>query len=526
MTKLQIPAFGETEYFDEKESKDTRVVILENTQLSRFDDYCRLLEENGYTQVQRDILPHRSYCAYRKNREGIFLNFFAGTHQLQILTEKKSAFFDYQDTGLGVCTTPRMTQVFLSDYGLSDVIRLSDGRLIIIDGANVYEKDVDHLFDRLQADSPTQKPVIAAWIFTHPHSDHYNCFIPFLRKYGEQVEIQKLFYNFPQHDDVAHYPKLEKDGKAFSKWYGQELTGADVLKMFREKVAAMGLPVYTPHTGQSYRIGEALVQFYGTMDDTIHRSQNINATSLMFTMELAGQRIFFGGDGSFGDARLADRYGEELKCDILQVPHHGFGCGSEEEQIRGFRCIAPQVCLLPVEKQLAYTSFTTYRGGTRYLMTQMDIEEMITGEKDQVLNLPYTPAPNGVYQLQQCYLEGRDNTGARTWVFMDLDTGRPEDFVFSILNSTYLPAEISVEIFPENVQRKVIRRKITGTRLGVFRTNCLLTAQEDPETVDIPALMEQLEIPMDTHFAVRFISNIPVIISHRDHQPAYRSTII
>ena len=526
MTKLQIPAFGETGCFDEKESKDTRVVILPEADIARFDDYCRLLEENGYTQMQREVLSHRSFCAYRKNKEGIFLNFFAGTRQLQILTEKKTTYFDYQDTGLSVCTTPRLTQVFLSDYGLSDVIRLSDGRLIIIDGANVYEKDIEHLFERLKADSPMEKPVIAAWIFTHPHSDHYNCFIPFLQKYGDQVEIQKLFYNFPQHDDTVHYPKLEKDGKAFAKWYGQEVSGADVLKMFRDKVADLGLPVYTPHTGQSYRIGEAVVQFYGTMDDTIHRSQNINATSLMFTMELAGQRIFFGGDGSFSDAMLAERFGEELKSDILQVPHHGFGCGSGEGQIRGYRYINPRICILPVEKHLAYTSFTTYREGTRYLMTQMDVEEMITGEKDQVLDLPYTPAPNGRYELQQRYLEGRDNTGARTWVFMDLDTGKLEDFRFSILNSTYIVSDITVEIFLENVQRKVIRRKIEGPRLGVFRVNCLLTKDEDPETVNIPELMEQLGIPTDTRFAVRFISSVPVVIAHRDHQPAYRSTII
>ncbi len=55
MTKLQIPAFGETGYFDEKESKDIRVVLLENVDAERFDAYCRLLEENGYTQLQIGI---------------------------------------------------------------------------------------------------------------------------------------------------------------------------------------------------------------------------------------------------------------------------------------------------------------------------------------------------------------------------------------------------------------------------------------------------------------------------------------
>ena len=151
---------------------------------------------------------------------------------------------------------------------------------------------------------------------------------------------------------------------------------------------------------------------------------------------------------------------------------------------------------------------------------------MFTGEKDQTLDLPHSPAPNGVYQLQQRYLEGRDNTGARTWVFMDLDTNNLDDYWFSILNSTYIPAEISVEIFPEGLQRKVIRRKITETHLGVFRTNCLLTSEQDPATTDIAALIAELGIPADSHFAVRFISSLPVIISHKNHQSAYHSGII
>lgn len=526
MAKLKIPAFGECEYFDDRMSKDARVVILENVDADRLTAYCGLLQARGYVQREQENYAHRSFRAYEKKKEGVFLNWFAGTRQLQIVTEQNSAYFDYRDAGRDVCTTPRLTQVFLSDYGLSDVIRLPDGRLIIIDGANVYEKDIDNLFARLKKDSVFETPVIAAWIMTHPHSDHYTCFFPFMAKYGGEVVIEKMLYNFPQHDDQTHYPKLDKDGKAFSKWYGQEVTGGDILRMFREKVAQLGLPVYTPHTGQQYRIGDALFRFYGTMDDTIHRSQNINATSLMFTMDLVGQRIFFGGDGSFSDACLAERYGRELKCDILQIPHHGFGCGSGEGQIRGYKMMSPQVCLLPVEKHLAYTSFTTYREGTRFLMTEMNVREMITGEKEQTLELPYEADPTGVYALRQRYLEGRDNTGARTWVFTDLNTSRPEDFWFCVLNSTYIVADLQVEIFVENIQRKIIRRKITGPRLGVFRVNCLLQPEDDPETFDLKAMLEQLEIPGDTYFAVRFISSLPVVISHRDHPAAYRSGII
>ena len=527
MLNLQLPAFGETQYFDHQENRMARVVLIENAAPTAFADYCALLQKEGFVCQETADMGHRAFAALEKDGWGVFVNHFQNTAQLQLVVEENTQYFSYRDCPGEACATPQLTQVHLSDYGLSDVVRLSDGRLIIIDGANVFEKDVDNLFARLQKDSPAEKPVIAAWIYTHPHSDHYFCFFPFMEKYGDQVEIQRFFFNFPEGDDLTHYPKLAKDGARYAQWKGIEsITGSEILQQFREDVKKLGVPVYTPHTGQTYAIGDSIVQFFGTMDDTIHRSQNINATSLMFMMALGGQRIFFGGDGSFSDAALAERYGEELKCDILQVPHHGFGCGTEEGQIAGYRLMAPEVCLLPVEKHLAYQSFTTYREGTNYLFTRMHLKEMITGEKEQVLPLPYTADPAGVFSLQQNYLRGRDDAGARTWVFSDLNTGNPADFMFSVLNTTYLNADITVELYFEGMQKKTLRVQNKGLRLGVFRLNCLLTPEEDQSLFDAPDFLESRGIPKNTWFSVRFTSNLPVVISHRNHLPAYRSTIV
>ena len=527
MFPLQLPAFGETVFFDDQENKTSRVVLIPEAAPTAFDDYCALLEKEGFCRKEENFLPHRRFAAYQKDGWGVFLNDFAGVRQLQLVVEEGSAYFGYSDTPGQSRVRPHLTQVFLSDYGLSDVIRLSDGRLIIVDGANVYEKDIDNLFARLKKESPDETPVIAAWILTHPHSDHYFCFFPFMEKYGDQVVIEKFFFNFPEGDDLAHYPKLEKDGTRYAQWKGIEtITGGQILQQFREDVAKMSVPVYTPHTGQRYAIGDARLEFLGTMDDTIHRSQNINATSLMFMMELGGQRIFLTGDGSFSDAYLAQRYGKELKADILQVPHHGFGCGTEKGQMEAYRLIAPQVCLLPVEKKLAYTSFTTYRGGTAFLFTHMNVQEMITGEAERTLELPYEADPAGAVELEQRYTRGRDDSGARTWIFTDLYTGCQEDFLFSVLNTTYLNADLSVELYFENMQKKIIRIENKGLRLGVFRLNCLLHPEEDQTAFHAPDFLESLGIPENTYFAVRFTSSVPVVISHRNHQPAYRSVIV
>ena len=98
--------------------------------------------------------------------------------------------------------------------------------------------------------------------------------------------------------------------------------------------------------------------------------------------------------------------------------------------------------------------------------------------------------------------------------------------MFSVLNTTYLNADLSVELYFENMQKKIIRMENKGLRLGVFRLNCLLHPEEDQTAFHAPDFLENLGIPENTYFAVRFTSSVPVVISHRNHQPAYRSSIV
>lgn len=527
MISVQIPAFGETEFFDNRINKTARVVLIPNSPECRFSEYCRLLRQDGFNQTELISLNHREFAAFQKENTGVFLNFFSNTAELQIVVEEDCAYFSYQDNCLTENVQPQLSQIKPAYYGLCDAVRLSDGRQVVIDIGDAQEESADNLFARLKAESPYEKPVIAAWIITHPHCDHFHGFFPFMDKYGDEVIIEKFFFNFPEADDTEHYPGLVSFRAAINKWFNTENMQTDeVLKIFRERVEAMGIPIYMPHTGQSYRIGDATFSFLASIDDSIHCSKEINPTSLMFMMDLAGQKIFLTGDGSFGDTRLPERYGDELKADIMQVPHHGFGCGDSDAQIRGFRLIAPRVCLLPVEFQIAYTSFTTYHPGTNYIMTRLGIDELLTGEKDQILPLPYSPNPAEAFTYRQRYQEGRDNSGARTWIFTELNTARKEDFTFSVFNGNYYNSRLQVELYFENMQKKKIVIQNQAPRLGVFRLNCLLRPDEDPSLFDETDFLEKLNIPENTYFAVRFISDLPVVVSHRDHAPAYRSTVV
>lgn len=519
MFPIPLPAFQEQEYFDNRENAAAGVVLIPGASADRFDAYCALLESNGFAPGETFQTARQRFAAYQKDSWGVFLNYFYGTAELQLVTERNTAYFSYGDRCAETAVAPQITQVWLEDFGMSYAVRLPDGRFLVIDGGRRIEEDAARLFECLKAGTPHEKPVIAAWLMSHPHADHYHCFFPFMERYGEQVTVEKFFFNFPEAEDVGHYPKLAASSAEF-----EGMTAGDVLRLFLKKVEALGVPVYRPHTGQRYALGGTQLRFLASMDDTIHCSANINATSLVFTLELAGQTVFWGADASFADARLAERYGEALKADILQVPHHGFGSGSAKGQIDCYEQIRPQVCLLPVSDYHAYTAFCTYKEGTEHLMTRMDIAEMLVGDATHTLTLPYAPKAETA-ELQRKFLRGRDDSGARTWVYTDLDTDREADFVFSVLNTTYAKAEIKMELFFADMPDRLHYADVTVPARGCVKISCLAPEGQAPWIYDPNALLRE-DIPAGTSFAVRFLSSIPVVISHKDHMPAYRSSVV
>lgn len=500
-----FPAFYETEYSDCAEGRGKRVLTLA-ADAARFLSYCALLEQQGYEKKEE----RERFAAYQKGEEGVFLNFYPATGELTVLTEENCRYFDFCDTAEEPTLTPQISQVHLEDFGMSYAVRLSDGRFIILDGGRDFAPDADELYRVLKEGSPHERPVIAAWIMTHPHSDHIYCLFPFMERHGGNVVIEKFLYNFP---DETVYREL-----------GEQLAKTERMEEFYTLIRSIGAPVYTPHTGQTYRIGDAKCEILASMDDTVHRSHKINPTSLVIRMKLGGQVILWATDAAFSYARLAERYGDYLKSDILQVPHHGFGVGTAEAQIRCFDLISPRVCLLPVWSYNAYTVFCAHFAGTKHLMTNVGVEEMIVGDETRTLSLPYTPKPYGKAELARLYHEGQAASGAKVWFFTELSTQNAEDFVYTLLNTTHFTATLAIELFFEDKKRAVRHIKVQLPPMGL-RTLSVI----DPEAVDSehlfynPWSLQTRGIPENAPFALRIISDIPVVVTHKRHKDAYHA---
>jgi hypothetical protein len=265
--------------------------------------------------------------------------------------------------------------------GLCIVIRASNGKFIIIDGGWDRQRDADDLYNILAEYTPSgTTPTVAAWVLTHAHEDHQSVFaFDFPNTYTGRVNVENVIFNPP----------------ASGFYIGSNVSGhVSNEKEIFNATSKLGAKLIRPHVGDKYYVGDAVIEINYTID--LHYPEKFdyyNTCSLMMTICIAGQRIMITGDASnvsFGMA--ADIFGNELKCDIVQVAHHGYGTGVDANKstniIRGYTFMSPSLLLWP-SSDSGYQSGiqSAYNIALVRLPTVKKI--LVAGDYDHVVSLPY-----------------------------------------------------------------------------------------------------------------------------------------
>lgn len=232
-----------------------------------------------------------------------------------------------ENTGISPLLTQVRTSYFSYDCGMAYIIRTGDGRFVLIDG-NIGEYDEpDRIMELLDSQNAGEgKPRIAAWFITHPHDDHFRGFVNFCSAFGDRVVIDKVIYNFPT-------PEI--------------CPGGGILTEFKAVIAARAeTETVTPERGDRFEFGDAVFDVIFVCTDLAPGgAKGINNCSLVTRMELAGHRVMWLGDieRQAADFICAHYSEEELRCDIMQVAHHGYTGASDQL----YRAIDPEVILWP-----------------------------------------------------------------------------------------------------------------------------------------------------------------------------------
>ncbi|MBQ9544425.1 MAG: hypothetical protein IJV00_04785 [Clostridia bacterium] len=265
-----------------------------------------------------------------------------------------------------------LTLLPLKQFGLSMIFTLPDGRFVVVDGGQQSESR--NLVKYLAENAPEEEmPVVAAWFFTHAHPDHTYAFFgvrdPSLY---QQITVENFVFNFPCLDV---YERYEPDCIAQTKNVRDTISfcfpDAKIIK---------------PHTGDQMKLGGLTVDFLMTQEDLAPYSlSDFNSSSLVMRFALAGTTVMVTGDMSEANFALvnANYSPEDLKCDILQVPHHGWNRNK-----RFFESVDAEIVFIP--NNGASEAPTLFKGYDIENVTKKALALYACAEKTVTIPLPYT----------------------------------------------------------------------------------------------------------------------------------------
>lgn len=326
-----------------------------NANASKIDEYVTQISHLGFKKTEdnsingnrfvtcygKNGLVHISYLNHNKTLT-VILDSLKGA----VYKDSEPAYTKVTDTALAVMSLDYDTtqDKIGSNYdasGMSYVITLEDGRYIIIDGGYSKAKDHHILFNYLKSNNKRKdgKIVIAAWVFTHDHSDHYGVFVDFSSTYGTRVTLQYYLMNC---GDKSRYdqspsgwlPGTSKDGGL--PYYCLNVYFKDAKKI-------------VPHTGQKITFCNTTFEVMCSQEShTPSKMEWINDSSIILRMNANGVKTLFLADAEEQTTNLLNNmYGSTLKSDIMQIAHHGYSGGSKSL----YQKVAPKYTLWPTSQE-------------------------------------------------------------------------------------------------------------------------------------------------------------------------------
>lgn len=311
------------------------VILVNGSELTEYWEYLDVLQESGYEKYYdngEEGLRGKVYSA-TLTKEDVTITVIHTLKQklTYIVAEENIALSErlfYKDKYVadnkeGAKTTLHMVE--LADFGNSFVIQLKNSHFIINDGGRV--EDLPYLIEYLESLTPKgEKPVVEAWMCSHPHEDHVGVLGGFEKNwtYAERLYVEGIYMD-SVNTEVATEQSVTGDVLAVK-------TAVQKLKTTDGKHPE----IYRPQAGQTYYFSDIKVEVMQTMLQTPEENWyrwegNFNefSTWLMYTIE--GQTFLNAGDADFGSMRTIMRTydKEDFVMDIMAVQHHGVNVHDE-----------------------------------------------------------------------------------------------------------------------------------------------------------------------------------------------------
>ena len=269
--------------------------------------------------------------------------------------------------GLAFSFLPRaQTVISILDVGQGDcsLIELSTGKTVLIDGGGTLDNRFD-IGRRVVAPFLWNHGVhrLDLVVLSHPHPDHMNGLLFILRKFPvSEVWVSGLDADLPGYGE-------------FTKIVAGNSIPLRTVSAEDAPVAFGDAELCVLHPAKGYR----------TQERKEYAAQNNR--SLVLRVAEGGRNYLFTGDAGTDAEEGLVMSGQNLKCDVLKIPHHGSKSSSSEEFVQQTR---PRLAVATVGRDNPYRHpagevVERYeRAGATVCRTDRDGAIMIRPHKDRL----------------------------------------------------------------------------------------------------------------------------------------------
>ena len=357
---------------------DTDELIFDGATADSYNAYVQKLIDAGYKKYTDNTIKTNLFTTLYNDKHTInvgYYDYYKTVHTVVEPFTPQSLIGLESDNVTETVTTGQITMIGLeyqktdgsyAANGMSILIRLTDGRFIIIDGGHSgIQADADMLVNQMKEQSAdyiskTGGIKVAAWIITHSHGDHNGMINSKSSTFNNAgIKIERVIVNFLSANELAKAKTTYSGNFTESEGNGWSATVSAADKM--------NAPVVNARVGQVFYFANAKLEVLYTIDSYAPKVCNAqNTTSLIIKMTFTDpvtkkETVYMSTGDATGPAFMIcyNMYGDYLKSDIVQVAHHGATTwGTENGTTSAYKAMAPETLLWPVGKS-AYSKYRT-----------------------------------------------------------------------------------------------------------------------------------------------------------------------
>ena len=310
------------------------------TEWCALNAYLETLRQRGFRAVFENEVCGNYYATYASDTDYAHLYYIPDTRTARIISaplENGLALPDFKPKESSNLSFPSTVTQSVLDYyyydendpasrsdgnfGACYIVTLDDGSLLVYDGGGRWGKnDVERIWGLLSERGTRNKDgkiVIAAWIITHEHVDHFWCMHHVILRHREELVLKSLYCTPITRELLV--------GRAKGDHY---VESPDAIPKLRSAVG--GFDLIRMHTGQVFYVRNVRVEVLCTPEDIFpehaDRFYDFNDTTTVTRLTVNGKTFLNLGDAyHVASGVMVTLWGNSLKSDYCTLAHHGWG---------------------------------------------------------------------------------------------------------------------------------------------------------------------------------------------------------